>query len=627
MGRVRALVVVLLICAAEAFGGNAPWVQVKSPNFTVITDAGEKKGRDTALHFEQMRAVFGTLFAKAKINSSQPLYILAFRNTKEFRALCPLWKGRPEELAGFFQPGNGVTYIALDLSTENKWGTVFHEYGHFLLNSNTVEELPPWFNEGFAEYFSTVRIEGNSFIFGDIPQGHSLILQQYQWLPVDQLFSVRHDSSFYNERNQQTIFYAESWLAVAHYWFNTNQPKQVPTFLALYNQRVPVDEAIQKAFGMDAKALDKELHKFYAMGKLGLRKGPMPEGMDKVTMTVSSVDDIDARARVAEVKLQTKDHQQEGVQEFEEIVKEKADHPIALRGLAYAALRSGDKHKAADYFRKAASVQSEDPHIYYFSAALLAQMDAQSNPEYQAEMQKNLERAVQLDPNFADAYGMLALAYTWAGKHDEAIAPAEKAVQLSPRNDQWAMNLAGFYANAKRYDDALNVLQRLTKSANPALAQQAATMFTSLSDYKAKMADYEKWQKERDEQEKAAEQREAAENRDAAENGAAQEGPPGAPKLQRRVTTSGRMTEAAVLNYFEGMLKGANCGSKATTFTVLSKPSALTLVAQDVQQVSFSGKGTFSCGMHDVKVKGFYSKKATSNQLVALEFVEDGSGK
>jgi tetratricopeptide (TPR) repeat protein len=618
-GRVRVLVLLLMLCGAEAFGGNAPWVQVKSPNFTVITDAGEKKGRDTALHFEQMRAVFSTLFAKVKINSSQPLYILAFRNTKEFRALCPLWKGKPEELAGFFQAGNGVTYIAVDLSTENKWGTVFHEYGHFLLNSNSIP-APPWFDEGFAEYYSTVRVEGKNFIFGNIPEGDPEILQQYQWMPVNVLFSVTHDSPYYNERNHQTIFYAEAWLAMAHYWFNSTQQKQVANMVALHNNGVPIDEAIQKAFGMDAKALDKEFHSFYSSGKLGVWKGPMPAEMDNVAMGVSAVDDIDARARVAELKLQTKDHQAEAVQEFEQIVREKLDHPVALRGLAYAALRSGDKQKAADYFRRAAAVQSDDPHIYYFSAALLAQMDAQSNPEYQAEMQKNLERAVQLDPTFADAYGMLALVYTWAGKHDEAIAPAEKAVELSPRNDQWGMNLASFYANAKRFDDALKICQRLTKSTNPAIAQQAASMYTGLSDYKQKMAEYEKWQKERAdkeaEEEKVEREREAAEEKADAEQS-------GAPKLQRRVTTTGRMSESAVLNYFEGTLKQVACGSEQTTFTVLSRPHALTLVAPDVQQVSFSGKGTFSCGLHDVKVKGFYSKKTASNQLVALEFAEE----
>ena len=53
--------VFVLLCNSFTFAGDPQWVEVRSPNFSVITDAGEKKGRDVALHFEQMRSVFGTL--------------------------------------------------------------------------------------------------------------------------------------------------------------------------------------------------------------------------------------------------------------------------------------------------------------------------------------------------------------------------------------------------------------------------------------------------------------------------------------------------------------------------------------------------------------------------------------
>jgi hypothetical protein len=43
------------------FAGDPQWVEVHSPHFSVITDTGEKRGREVALKFEQMRAVFGAL--------------------------------------------------------------------------------------------------------------------------------------------------------------------------------------------------------------------------------------------------------------------------------------------------------------------------------------------------------------------------------------------------------------------------------------------------------------------------------------------------------------------------------------------------------------------------------------
>ena len=51
---------------------KSPWLEIHSTHFTVITDAGEKKGRDVALRFEQMRAVFATLLMKDRLNDPSP---------------------------------------------------------------------------------------------------------------------------------------------------------------------------------------------------------------------------------------------------------------------------------------------------------------------------------------------------------------------------------------------------------------------------------------------------------------------------------------------------------------------------------------------------------------------------
>src|ERR1700730_5124067 len=90
----------LITFVSYSYAGEAEWIEVRSPHFSVVTDAGEKRGRETALKFEQMRAVFGALLTKAKVNLPVPLQIVAFRNTKEFRQFAPLWQGKPTQLAG-----------------------------------------------------------------------------------------------------------------------------------------------------------------------------------------------------------------------------------------------------------------------------------------------------------------------------------------------------------------------------------------------------------------------------------------------------------------------------------------------------------------------------------------------
>ena len=74
--------VFILYSLPPVFAGESQWVEVRSPNFSVVTDAGEKRGREVAMRFEQMRAVFGALMTKANVNLPVPLQIVAFRNTK-----------------------------------------------------------------------------------------------------------------------------------------------------------------------------------------------------------------------------------------------------------------------------------------------------------------------------------------------------------------------------------------------------------------------------------------------------------------------------------------------------------------------------------------------------------------
>lgn len=155
-----AVLVAITFCSTQMlFAGEPQWVEVRSPNFSVVTDAGEKRGREVAMRFEQMRGVFGTLMTKANVNLPIPLQIVAFRNTKEMRQVAPLFNGKPTQVAGLFQGGSDRSFIMLDMSVENPWVVVFHEYAHQLMNGNLQGEFAPWFEEGFAVYFQSIEVD------------------------------------------------------------------------------------------------------------------------------------------------------------------------------------------------------------------------------------------------------------------------------------------------------------------------------------------------------------------------------------------------------------------------------------------------------------------------------------
>lgn len=215
------------------------WTQVRSSHFVVNTDAGGDRGRQVALRFEQMRAVFGQLILRSEVSSPVPLTIIAFRNSDEMQAHVPVYQGKAVDLHGFFLSRPDRDFVVLDLSAGNNWEMVFHEYAHVLLDGN-YPPTPLWFNEGFADYYSTINVLRNSVEIGKPPQGYLDVLRRAKWIPLSELLQAQPDSKTYNLSDRRSLFYAESWVLV-HYLFDMQKlPAAGEYFGLVENQHAPV---------------------------------------------------------------------------------------------------------------------------------------------------------------------------------------------------------------------------------------------------------------------------------------------------------------------------------------------------------------------------------------------------
>jgi Flp pilus assembly protein TadD len=473
---------------ASALGGEPEWLEIRSPHFSVVTDAGEKSGREVAVRFEQMRAVFGALMTKAKVTMPTPLQIVAFRNTKEMRQFVPLWQGKPTEVAGLFLGNEDRNFILLDMSIEDPWKTVCHEYAHLLLNGNIKATLQPWFEEGFAEYFSTIEVTGKQAEVGRVPQDDGVILRSGSLMKVADLFRVQQKSRIYNESgDHRSLFYAQSWLVV-HYLYDRQLMARANDYFHLaVDQNVPVETAIQSAFGMSAEDLDKAIRQYLKANQFFYQRIATPPGIEITGYTVKALSTADARAVLADMHMHSPDYQAKAMAEFEEVLRLQPDHPAALRGLGYAYLSRQDFPHAAEYFRRAASLDTDDPRVLYYSAFLIQQQEgpALGNDRQLLEtIRKQLERAITLDSEFADAYSLLAFIYMSQGQYEQALATMLKAVALNPRSDGYAFNLAQMYLLNKNYDTAIAILERLENSLDANLAAQAARALREVQNAK-----------------------------------------------------------------------------------------------------------------------------------------------
>jgi len=503
----RFLGAVLFLATASSFtfarNAEIKWIRVSSAHFSILTDAGEKKGREASLRLEQMRDIFSQLFLKTKLAMPEPLDVIALQSDEEYLRVAPLQKGQPISAPGFFLRGEDRNYIVLDLAAEDSWRAVSHDVARLLLNFN----YPPtqeWFDEGFAQYFSSLRLSDNQAQLGsdpslDLPWNHSLPGQTAAdgklpksftellgrpWLPLPELFAMRPGVAGY-----PPMFYAQSWM-VMHYLIHQNKLSDAGVYFGLVQLRkVPVESAIQQAFGMSAAQLEQAVqdyfHSFPASPQAQPKPGAAgtasqvgqtlaPPGPLDVGGSVQELVDGQAQALVAEMAVRLPEHREQGEKNLEAIIADpKADNVIAHRALAWVRMERKEFDQADEELARARELDSKDVWTHYYLAlAKFRAAQLSGKPiEGVSNMIQDLVFVVDKEPDMAEAHNMLALARLQGGGVHSATESIKVAIQLSPRNEQYLLNLAQIDLAGKKWDDATPLLERLKDSSNPQIAQ------------------------------------------------------------------------------------------------------------------------------------------------------------
>jgi tetratricopeptide (TPR) repeat protein len=508
------------------------WIEVHTAHFSVITDAGEKRGREVTLRLEQMRAVAGRLLLRTRLTMPVPLTVIALKSDKDFARVAPLVKGQPTNAPGFLLNGDDRAWIVLNLFAEEPWRAVSHPFAHLILNYN----YPPtqgWFDEGFAEYFSSIRVSDKLVEIGADPEltpiwREDLLENQIEarnppksltellsapiWLSMPDLFTVKHDSSIAAEGSHHTLFYAQSWM-VMHYLLNKGKLTETGTYFDLVqNQKVPPEQAIQQAFGMTSVQFEQAVKDyFHSLAPLfralddskepGNTRPLTPQpvqlpallGPDDVAMNVTPMTEPDARANIADVMARLPEHRDQAVRDLQFLIKQPVgkenlpmNNAIAHRVLAYVHIQNKEFDAASDELDEAAEGNPRDPWIHYYSALLKYRMAQTKQQEIQglSNMMQDLRMSLDWYPDFAEAYNMLAMARVEGGGIVSALEAVRTAIKLSPRNEQYVFNLGVIYASGKKWDEARAVLDRLKSSANTQVAAAAKRQLQDMETLK-----------------------------------------------------------------------------------------------------------------------------------------------
>lgn len=477
---VKLTIKLLLVCtflAAANFELSAKdgWLRIQSKNFQLVGDAAEKDMERVATRLEQFRFVFTRLFPKMKFNSPIPTRVVVFKDKKTFETFKPI-----EWAAGYFQSGKDINYIVLTAegSDAEMLPTIFHEYTHFLINNSLGRaNIPPWFNEGIAEYYERFLIEDDRKVtLGAVNPASLRLLQRSRFIPLESLFEVDYYSLHKQTKQGAQLFYAQSWVLI-HYLLQANggaRRPQFDKFVDLLMQENRPKAAFQTAFETDYAALETELKKYVAQKNFAETIVPFKEKLifDN-RMQTFALSEAEAKAVQGDLLYRI-----ERLDEAEKVLHEAlsldAKSSAANTALGLVKLRRKKYTEARNFLEKAIESDAQN-YFAFFSYAFAISREGTTDYGFASDysladaekMRENLRRAISLNPNFAESYNLFAFINVVRNEElDEAVEYIKKALDIAPGNQWYGVRLAELYMRKEDFSAARDLTGRIIQTAS-----------------------------------------------------------------------------------------------------------------------------------------------------------------
>lgn len=488
-----------LVPAASPVTAKDNWISVRSKNFFLIGNAKEKQVRQVGVRLEQFREAFSKLFPGAVLSTPVPTTVMVFKSDSSYGPFKP-----NPNVSGYFQSGEDVNYITLSAEVrglQDPFNVIFHEYTHLLVN-NTLGNVPTWFSEGLAEYYSTFSMsEDQKFVLGKPISSHVYLLRQKKMLPLRALFQVDQKSPYYNERDKQSVFYAESW-ALLHYLImgkGGQRVAEVGKFVDQIARNVPIEEAFQHAFSTSFEQLEKELKEYLKNERYPIISGQFVSkfGFEEADMQVASITEAQAQAYLGDLLLHSNRAEAEAY--LQKALALDPDLAMAHASMGLLRIRQGKPDEARKSLERAAAADTQNYLIHYYYAFVLSRAGQDSSevvfgfpPENVSKMRAALEKAIALRPDFVEAYSLLALVNLVTGSRlDESIEMVTKAQRLAKGRNDLTFMLAQLYMVKRDYKTARDLLQTInTGNSKEELLQRAQSLLAQIASIEEQEASF-----------------------------------------------------------------------------------------------------------------------------------------
>jgi tetratricopeptide (TPR) repeat protein len=436
------------------------WVEVETPNFLVVSNAGEGTAQKTGWEFEQVRAAYVQLWPWAKIAGGKRTVVLALKDRGTMKAFAPqYYEGRDRiDLASVSAYGGGREFLLIRTDSRPQYPevtpsfTLYRSYLSSLLSRSLERPLPYCVWTGLVEAFGNTSVQDQEIAVGRPLPWHVQQFADGQRFPLAALLGADRTSPLVRDPDQRRMTDAQCWTLVHYLAFGDRGAhlERLNRFLQLWLDGRPVADASREALG-DLAALEREVTLYNRRSLVSYGRLRVGVALEREKLAARGLPPAEQLGLQASV-LVAMERPIEALAALQQARAADPQSPASYDAEGQLADLEKDEGRAAAAYAKAAELGSTSGHTFYRAAVLAWKPDADAAAR--AAVRQKLERAVTWDPSDAYAQAFLADVLVDQEEAAAALAPARRAVALEPGTADLRVSLARVLHELGRDDEA-----------------------------------------------------------------------------------------------------------------------------------------------------------------------------
>jgi tetratricopeptide (TPR) repeat protein len=428
----------------------ATWCEAQLGEFHIVSELDRNQTAGVLRDIENYRVALQKVFSASDIEPHMRVTVFLLRKWTWSQYITD-----QKHLAGVTFPGDDQMYVAVDGSSWMQAAPiVFHELTHVFLHKNFRSvSIPVWWDEGYADFMSTVATSKNTIKVGLPAVWRYYSMQQLGWMPLQEMLAVSRSSPAYSKEKLAEAFYAQSWLMIHSSIFGDPvRSKQIDAYMRAVAVGVKPEQAFTKAFPGDHGEFEAEL-KHYSRGTaFHYLSYPVPELAKKSVDSVVPMAPSAAADELAEWMMSYSRLDPDDMKFLEGRVAQESNNALAAVQLARAYLRKERVADAKLLLNSNCSAPGSYLHALNCGKGLLDAAKAESVTDMEPvtlRARSFFLHALQTNPD--DLSALIEANNTYgdvAGDPAVVIAGLERVLSRDTNNPVVSFNLAQAYSSS-----------------------------------------------------------------------------------------------------------------------------------------------------------------------------------